>query len=207
MDIEPPFPFASNSSRRQAFLYVLPCHGEDLLKLGFSRDPLIRMHTLHRRYYEFFDIDHALAVETDTVREARALETRLGRALRQHRAAAPLTVATAAGGQTEWYRGAYAILAAAAQQLERDGYRLHRPLHAWIYQRLQAGAEQLYAWTALLDPLELQQRGPAGRASAAQRRVADVLDAYCAAGLDLSRWLPPPLLDWHRSASLLPAAD
>jgi hypothetical protein len=204
MDHEAPFPFASTCSAARAFLYVLPCHGEDLLKLGFSRDPLARLQQLHARYFEFFDTDLAFAIETETVRDARALETRLGRALRLHAAPAPLTVPTAAGGATEWYRGAYAALDDAAVTLERDGYRLHRPLRGWIRERLLASAELLYAWTALLHPLELEARGTASRASRAQRRVADVLDAYRTENIDLSRWLPATVLDWHDAASLAP---
>jgi hypothetical protein len=202
MDVDPPYPFASTSSVAQAFLYVLPCHGEDWLKLGFSRDPLARLQSLHPRFFDFFDIDLAFAIETETVREARALETRFGRALRDHGAPAPLTVVPAAGGSTEWYRGAYGWLAAAADTFESDGYRVHRPLRPWIRERLLAGAELLYAWTALLPPDALQARGSASRASSAQRRVADVLDAYRAADIDLARWLPAAVLDWHDAASL-----
>ena len=202
MELEPAFPFASTSSAARAYLYVLPCHGEDWLKLGFSRDPLARMQSLHPRFFEFFDTDLAFAIETETVREARALETRLGRALRANAAPAPLTVVAAAGGSTEWYRGAYAELAATADALAGDGYPLHRPLRPWIRDRLLAGAELLYAWTALLPPEQLQARGSASRASTAQRRVADVLDAYRDAEIDLARWLPTGVLRWHDAASL-----
>lgn len=202
MDFDPPYPFASTSSAARAFLYVLPCHGEDWLKLGFSRDPLTRMQSLHPRFFEFFDTERAFAIETETVREARTLETRFGRALRAHAAPAPLTVVPAAGGKTEWYRGAYAELAAAADALQRDGHPLHRPLLPWLRERLIAGADLLYAWTALLPSEQLQARGPASRATVAQRRVADVLDAYRATGVDLARWLPAPVLDWHDAASL-----
>jgi hypothetical protein len=202
MDFDPPYPFTSTSSAARAFLYVLPCHGEDWLKLGFSRDPLTRMQSLHPRFFEFFDTERAFAIETETVREARALETRLGRALRAHAAPAPLTVVPAAGGSTEWYRGAYAELAAAADALQREGHPLHRPLLPWLRERLIAGADLLYAWTALLPPEQLDARGAASRTTAAQRHVADVLDAYRAADVDLARWLPASVLDWHDAASL-----
>ncbi len=181
---------------------MLPCVGEDWLKLGFSRDPLTRMQALHPRFFEFFDTDLAFALETETVREARALEMRLGRALRAHAAPAPLTVLPLAGGHTEWYRGAYAALSDAAATLAQQGYPLHRPLHGWIRDRLLAGAELLYAWTALLGGDERAARGAASRATLAQRRVSDVLDAYRAHAIDLSRWLPEDLLAWHDAASL-----
>lgn len=202
MDDSPPFPFPSTASRAQAFVYVLPCPGEDLLKLGHSRNPLARMRQLHPRFYEFFDTELALAVETQTVREAHTLELRLARPLREHRAPAPLTVNPAAGGHTEWYRGAYAALAAAADELQKQGHTVYRPLQPWLRERLQAQAELLYAWTQLLSPQELEGRGSAARASVAQRRVADVLDAFVALDLDLARWLPAPVLAWHRAASL-----
>lgn len=202
MDHEPPYPFASTSSAARAFVYVLPCHGEDWLKLGFSRDPLARMQALHPRFFEFFDTDRAFALETETVREARALETRLGRALRAHAAPAPLTVMPLAGGHTEWYRGAYATLSDTAAALAQQGYPLHRPLHGWIRERLVTGGELLYAWTALLSADERAARGAASRSTLAQRRVADVLDAYRASEIDLTRWLPEELLDWHDAASL-----
>ncbi len=54
-------------SRGHCYLYVFPCAWEDHCKLGFSRDPLSRMQALHRRWFEFFDIDHGLLVETETV--------------------------------------------------------------------------------------------------------------------------------------------
>ena len=202
MEPEAAFPLPSNASQATAFLYVLPCHGEDLLKLGHSRDPLARMQSLHPRFYEFFDLDQAFALETETVREARSLETRYGRALAEHSAVAPLTVNPAAGGHTEWYRGAYTELAALARERAEAGLILHAPLRPWLRQRLAAAGELLYAWAHLLDPLQLQARGPAARASTAQRRVADVLDASRSEQLDLSRWLPPQVLDWHAAASL-----
>ena len=79
-------------SEGACYLYVLPCAYEDLLKLGFSRQPLARMQALQPRWFEFFDLDRALLVETDTVREARRLELDFGRRLRAHGAPAPLTV-------------------------------------------------------------------------------------------------------------------
>ena len=39
------------ASRGRTFVYVLPCRDEDILKVGFSRDPLDRFRTLHRRFF------------------------------------------------------------------------------------------------------------------------------------------------------------
>lgn len=187
------------TSSGPAYLYVLPTVHEDLLKLGFSRDPLARMQALHARFYEFFDLERGFAVATDTVAEARALETRHARALRAHRAPVPLT-ATRAGGLTEWYRGAYASLRDAATQLQSLGHALHAPLSDFVRVQLQGQAPLLHDWTALLSDHELDARGPAALASPAQRRVLDVLDAYPALGLDLSPWLPDAVRRWHAEA-------
>ena len=107
-------------------LYVFPCAYEDLLKLGFSKDPLVRLQQLHPRWYEFFDLDRAFAVETETVPDARTLELRYRRALETFNAVQPLTVRDAAGGVREWYRGAYAELAAAADVLRGEGHAVHQ---------------------------------------------------------------------------------
>ena len=187
------------TSTGPAFLYVLPTLHEDLLKLGFSRDPLARMQALHPRFYEFFDLERAFAVQTDTVAEARALETRHARALREHRAPVPLT-AERAGGHTEWYRGAARQLALVAEECATAGFAVHRPLADWVRRRLEAHAPLLHDWTALLSVDELEARGAAAVASLAQRRVLDVLDAYPALGLDLERWLPDAVRGWHAEA-------
>ena len=89
-------------SRGRCYLYVLPCAYEDILKLGFSRYPLARMQTLHPRWFEFFDLDRAFVIETDTVREARDLELGLGGVIAEHNAPAPLVIRRQAAGHTEW---------------------------------------------------------------------------------------------------------
>ena len=73
MPIDPRDPsHAQTASRGHCFLYVAPCAYEDLLKLGFSRDPLQRLQALHRRWFEFFAPERIALVEVDAVREARA---------------------------------------------------------------------------------------------------------------------------------------
>ena len=62
------------ASRGRTFVYVLPCREADILKVGFSRDPLDRLRTLHRRFFEFFDLDRGLLIETDHLRDARRIE-------------------------------------------------------------------------------------------------------------------------------------
>ena len=57
-------PASRTLSRGRCFLYVLPLAShEDVLKLGFSRDPLDRLQALHPRYFEVFDLERAFLVE------------------------------------------------------------------------------------------------------------------------------------------------
>lgn len=183
-------------SRGRCYLYVAPCVHEDLLKLGYSRDPLERFQSLHRRWYELFDPCGIALVETDTVRDARDLELALKRELLEHNATAPLTVERVAGGHGEWYRGAADRLHRAVQHLRQQGHRVHAPAREWLRQSLLARAELLFAWTqAALSPDELE--GRSGH-TAAQGVVRDALDAFPALGLDLEPWLPPDVLQWYR---------
>ena len=184
-------------SRGRCFLYVLPCAYEDLLKLGFSRDPLARMQALHTRWYEAFDLDRGLFVETEAVRDARALELELRRALVLYNAPAPLTMRVEAAGVTEWYRGAFAALADAAGALEARGHVVH-PARPWLREALLARAELLYAWAEAALPHEAREV-PRGSLPV-HRVVGDVLDGYTALGIDLEPHLPEAVLGWYRGA-------
>ena len=186
-------------SRGRCYLYVLPCAYEDILKLGFSRDPLERMQTLHPRWFEFFDLDQAFLIEAETVRDARDLELGLGRVVAEHNAPAPLVIRRQAAGHTEWYRGAYDALAKAAQTLAAGGYILHAPLRPWARQAVEARSDRLFSWTlGMLTPDDLEGIEP----TPVQRSVRDVLDAFVALGIDLEPLLAPAVLDWHEHQRL-----
>lgn len=183
-------------SRGRCHLYVLPCGWEDLCKLGFSRDPLARMEALHPRFFEFFDLGRGVLVETDTVAEARAFETRLRRELVAYNAPAPLTIRAQAGGHREWYRGAARLLATAIDALAAQGHRVHAPLRPWLRDALLRHGDRLYSWTeAMLSPDELQGLGGW---TPAQQRVLDALDAWTAMELDPGPFLPPTVRAWHQ---------
>lgn len=184
--------------RGRCYLYVMPCVFEDLLKLGHSRDPLERLISLHRRWFDLFDPDRALLVETDSVREAQALERELHRELALFNAPAPLTVSRQAGGAGEWYRGAYARLFEAVHDLGASGHTLHVPAREWLRNALLRRADLLYAWTqAMLTPDELEGRWGL---SPSQQAVGDVLDAFAALTIDVEPWIPGPVAAWYRSA-------
>jgi hypothetical protein len=198
-DDRPWRPAASGPS----FVYVLPCLGEDLLKLGMSRDPLDRLQSLHPRWFDFFDLDAARLVETDSVREARAIETRLRRALRAHNAPAPLLVAAGAGGGTEWFRGAQDFLAGETDALHAQGMRLHAPARPWLHDALARRGGLLFHWSArMLEAIDpdfaspLSSRPP----TTLERTLRDALDAHDALGIDPEPLVPASVLRWWREA-------
>lgn len=183
----------------RCFVYVFPCTWEDHCKIGFSRDPLSRLQQLHRRWYELFDIDHAVLIETETVRDARDLELELRRPLAEHNAPAPLTVRKQAAGHTEWFRGVSLQLDVAVQGLRRRGHVVHAPLRDWLRPALLSRSDPLFGWTqAQLSPDELD--GLAGP-TPVQRMVRDTLDAYAALEIELEPLLPVEVWRWYRGLS------
>ena len=194
--IDPREPGNRGPSRGLSYLYVLPCAYEDILKLGFSRDPVGRMQALHPRWYEFFDLDRAFLVEAETVRDVRDLELGLARVVADHNAPAPLVIRREAAGHTEWYRGAYEALQATASALGAGGYVLHAPLRPWLRERLLERSDRLYSWTVAMLPAELLETTAASPTAGA---VADVLDAFAELGIDLEPYLPTSVLEWYRS--------
>jgi hypothetical protein len=188
------------ASEGACHLYVLPCAYEDLLKLGFSRQPLERMQALHPRFFEFFDLDRALLVETETVRDARRLELTLRHRLAEYNAPAPLTVRVQAAGLTEWYRGAYEQLAREVAVLSSQGHTVHTPLRPWVRAQLRGRTQALYVWgSRVLESVEGEpthlDRMPTMQAL--RQQVLDVLDAHLALGIDVSEHLPDALAAWY----------
>jgi len=177
------------------FTYVFPCAWEDFCKIGFSRDPLARIGTLHPRWFEFFDLQAGALVEAETQRDARDLELELRRPLRAHRAPAPLTIAVRAGGKTEWVRGANASLAQAVRQLAERGHRVY-PLRGWLQAAMLARADRLYDWSAVQLPPGEEEFGAANAAGRSVLR--DTLDSYAALDIDLSGRLPEHVWEWYR---------
>ncbi|MET0807474.1 MAG: GIY-YIG nuclease family protein [Pseudoxanthomonas sp.] len=171
------------------FTYVFPCVVEDHCKVGFSRDPLARLQSFHRRWFEFFDLDRAILVEAETRRDARDLELELRRPLRPHQAPVPMTIRRQAGGHTDWLRGAYAALAAQAMELQHRGHTVHADARPWLAGAMLERADRLYSWAATHFPDGAANAGPAEL-----QLLADVLDAYRAMGIDTAPWLPAEIV-------------
>jgi hypothetical protein len=198
-------PYPRFAYRGRAFVYLLPCRDDTLLKIGFSRDPVQRLLTLHPRFFDFFELENALLVEADFVQDARRIERELLVRFQPWQAPAPLVVSATAGGHTEWYRG---IRDDAAQSLRevsaREGFALHAPLSAWLRERFMDSASLLYSWSGwMLEALEYERYNvpeplQTGQAARALRRV---LDAYASLQIELVALLPPAVLAWYRDAS------
>ncbi|MET1025273.1 MAG: GIY-YIG nuclease family protein [Pseudoxanthomonas sp.] len=178
----------------RCFTYVFPCAWEDFCKIGFSRDPLVRIGALHPRWFAFFDLQAGMLVETETIRDARDLELQLRRPLKAHRAPVPLTIRTAAGGQTEWFRGVAEPLARHVATLADVGYRV-LPLRGWLRAAALSRIDRLHDWAdAQLSVEELE--GLVGL-TPAQQSLRDVLDGYRALEIELADRLPPAIARWY----------
>jgi hypothetical protein len=184
-----------------AYVYVAPCRYEDILKLGFSRDPFKRLQSLHARWYEFFDLNAGWLIETDRVREARDLELQLRRTIIVHNAPSPLVVMVrAASGHTEWFRGALGALGEATDRLAALGHVVHRPPRGWMQRRLRERSDRLWHWSdEMLQAIEQATHvgEPQDRIDSLQRQLIDALDAYPALGLSVDERVPAAVNDWR----------
>ena len=193
--------FPRSLSRRRAYVYVLPCRDENLLKIGVSRDPVQRLRTLHPRFFAFFDLDRAVLLETDFVREARAIERQMIGLYSPYQALAPLIVPDSAGGHTEWYRGIVdEVTATLAKISVENGMSLHSPLRTWLRERFQDSASLLHGWSAwMLEAIEYERFNLPAELQSGQheRTLRNVLDCYASLGIDLALALPAAVLRWY----------
>ncbi|WP_430388718.1 GIY-YIG nuclease family protein [Dyella sp. 20L07] len=189
------------ASRGRAYVYVLPCRDEDLLKVGFSRDPMQRFRTLHRRFFEFFDLDRGLLIEVDRVAQARRIERLFLTRWADQRAQAPLVVPTSAAGHTEWYRGIDVSVTVLAHQIaEAEALVLHEPLRKWLAGQLADRTDALYDWSerVLSEVLLEQEHAGLSGLRPFERALLDTLDMCDSAGLSLDNLVPPGVQEWYR---------
>lgn len=85
------------------FVYLFALTDCTAFKVGFSCNPLQRIHTFSRRYYEHFDLAQSRLLRLDTEAAARAIEAALKTELAEFRADSPSWVPLEAGGHTEWF--------------------------------------------------------------------------------------------------------
>jgi len=178
---------AIDAPHGRAWLYILAANGaEDLLKVGLTRDPLSRWSALHPRWYEAFDLSHSLLVACESRADAQALETRLHRDLVEHACPMPLTMRSAAGGFTEWYRGAYARARRFVAGCEAAGHVVVRDAALHLAPAMRESAERLESLLHLASRASLD-----GALGVAQRRaLVDLVDGHRQFDPGLERRLP-----------------
>lgn len=202
MSDETETPYPRFASRGRAFVYVIPCRDENLLKVGFSRDPLQRLQAFHPRFFRFFDLDRAFLIGTDFVRDARRIERRFIGAFAAYRSPAPLVVRDAAAGRTEWYRGVYPDASALAREIsEVDGFTLYAPLRDWLRDLFEERGAFLFAWSArLLEAIEYERFNapPSMTPSAIERALRDALDCFDELGIPIEPLVPEAVWSWYR---------
>jgi hypothetical protein len=198
-------PYPRFASRGKAYVYVLPCRDEDLLKVGFSRDPFTRFSTLHRRFFDFFDLERGFLLDAERVADARRIERRLIEAFADFRAMAPLVVPVSAAGHTEWYRGVHAEVATLLEDIARtEGYNLSRSLMPWLRDYLEARVDLLHDWSArIVDTLDWATHNAPDDPDAKrlQRALLDTLDMFVAAGVMIESRLPSRVVDWYENGA------
>jgi hypothetical protein len=198
-------PYPRFASRGKAYVYVLPCRDEDLLKVGFSRDPFTRFSTLHRRFFDFFELERGLLLDAERVTHARRIERRLIETFREQRAMAPLVVPASAAGHTEWYRGIHTDVSAMLEDIAKaEGLPLSRSLRPWLRGYLEARADLLYDWSArIVDTLDWAEHNAPGDPAARrlQRALVDTLDMFVAAGVAIEPLLPDRVTDWYANGA------
>ncbi len=178
-----------------ASVYVLPHRSEEFLKLGFARDPLARMQSLHPRYFDFFDIARAILIETPRVKDARGIETELKRMLAAHRAPAPLDIRHDAGGESEWYRGAYESITTNLDNYEAMGYTVYRDARTRLADRLRMQSAHTFEWAVL--QWRAVNEGDELIVTRAKQSLRNALDAYRWFQIDINEIVPPEVAGWY----------
>lgn len=186
----------------RTYVYLFPWREQDLLKVGFSRQPLVRLRTLHRRFFEVFDLDRGYLLET-RLAQARQIERDIILRHAEQRSPAPLVVPDAAAGYSEWFRGVCPDVTAALRDVaEREGLALHS-LRDWLRRWFESQGDGVYEWSLrMLDAIEYEafnvpaelQRGEAAHA------LRYVMDACEAIGLPLARFFPDGAMAWRASS-------
>ena len=175
----------------------------DVAKIGMSTDPVGRMNRLHRCYFEFFDLDRAVLLEMESVRDARAIEAALKSEFSDATISAPLAVADDAGGKHEWFLGISNSATVALQRhAEATGYPLHPSMAAWLRGQWRDSSAVLFDWSShMLDRAELMHfnANDPDRNPYAQR-LRNVFALCVAINLPLEKLVSGRVWRWHRDS-------
>jgi len=188
-------------SKGRTFVYMLPWREQDLLKVGYSRQPLVRMRSLHRRFFDVFDLQRGLLLEAERLAQARKIEREIIERHAAERSPAPLIVPDEAAGYSEWFRG---VCPEVSAQLHEAAAREGLPVHSlgdWLRQWFDSQSDGLYEWSLrMLEAIEYETfnvPAPVQRGEAA-RSLRYVMDACEAVGLPLANRFAERALAWHQ---------
>lgn len=179
-DVEP---FLPSSDETTWFVYLFALADCTAFKVGFSCNPLQRICTFSRRFFEYFDLSQSLIVEVPHCDDARALEALLKMEFAEHRAQMPTWVPREAGGHTEWFSAVYfedaqsRLRSAPGVQVSRQAFYAFDSFRAG----LQAASASFERWALsqaarACDAWSAAERGYAVRDET--RVLRDWIDAY-----------------------------
>lgn len=187
-------------SKGRTFVYMLPWREQDLLKVGYSRQPLVRLRTLHRRFFDVFDLERGLLLETERLAQARKIEREIILRHAGQRSPAPLTVPDEAAGYSEWFRGVCPEVASELHAAAvREGLALHG-LREWLRQWFGSRSDGLYDWSLrMLEAIEYEAFNvpPSLQQGAAASSLRYAMDLCEAVGLPLAGLFPDSVLAWR----------
>jgi hypothetical protein len=150
------------------FVYLFALTDCSAFKVGFSCNPLQRIHCFSRRYYERFDLDQSRLLRLDAEADARAIEMTLKHELAQFRTESPAWVPLEAGGHTEWFAAVH--LGQAEQRLRAFASDTASVLDAAGYVRCE-----LERLSGSFEPLAMSQAQQVCDASASPYTLKSAL--------------------------------
>ncbi len=180
---------------------MLPCRDEDTLKIGFARDPWVRLRAFHPRFHAFFDLQRAALLETELVCDARLVEKHLKSKFSAHATISPLDVRQSAGGKFEWFRGICPqVLAELRTRSAELGFVLHEPLTFWLRGQWQQNVDRIIDWSRReYDRIELFHfNANPGVGDSREHNFRNLLEAWESIGMDLDAVLDESVLSWYR---------
>jgi hypothetical protein len=188
-------------STGRCFVYLLPCREEDSVKIGYARDPWVRLLSFHPRFDRFFDLERGALVETDRVDEARRIEKSLKMAFADATTPAPLSVRRRAGGRFEWFRGVHSAAVTELQAASsRLGYAMHAPLAEWLRDQWMLQIDRIADWSRHEFELVemLHHNAPSEIAAPRERALRERLEIWEGIGLEFRSRFPDQVVYWYQ---------
>jgi hypothetical protein len=172
------------------FVYLLYACDCSAFKVGFTCNPLRRLYSFNRRYFERFDLDQSYLLQLEDRDQASDVESHLKRELAEYRTDCPAWVAAAAGGHTEWFAATCNPIAVAHIGSYSSSRPATRLLAAADYVRTELGrlssSFELWAWQQAQQVCEPSSH-PAERRLQIEiaKALCDWMDAYRVLNVDL----------------------